>query len=240
VPWRGLTREQIAHEALALIDEQGPGSLTMRAVAARLGVGVMSLYHHVPNKHALTADVVEAVLAEIAIPPPRDGDWREPLRAMLTSARRTLLRHPAAIPLLAARQPTTTAALAAMDAGIGTLMRAGFEAATAARIHRCVASYLLGYVSLELSGFHPGDAATLDLPDEAQLAAGYPYLTAATPHLVSYDADADFEAGLQALLTGLARESSASDRAAGDASNQDVRDTSPRSPRHGPAAAWPE
>jgi AcrR family transcriptional regulator len=206
VPWRGLTRQQIAREALALIDERGLSSLTMRAVAARIGVGVMSLYHHVPNKNALTADVVEAVLAEIETPPPQDGDWREPIQAMLASARRTLLRHPAAVPLIVARQPTAgTAALGRMNAAIAILMRAGFDAPTAARIHRCLASYLLGYVSLELSGFHPAESDTLDIPDREQLATAYAYLTAAAPHLIDYDADADFEAGLQALLTGLAR-----------------------------------
>jgi TetR/AcrR family transcriptional regulator, tetracycline repressor protein len=206
VPWRGLTREQIAREALALIDEQGLGALTMRAVAGRMGVGVMSLYHHVPNRKALAADVVEAVLAEIDTPRPQDGDWREPLRAMLASARRTLLRHPATLPLIVARQPTaSTAALGRLNATIGILMHAGFDAATAARIHRNVSSYLLGYVSLELSDFHPGASGTLDLPDREKLAAAYPYLTAAAPHLADYDVDADFEAGLQALLTGLAR-----------------------------------
>jgi AcrR family transcriptional regulator len=232
VPWRGLTREQIAREALALIDEQGPGSLTMRAVAARIGVGVMSLYHHVPSKEALTADVVEAVLAEMETPPPTDGDWREPLLAMLTSARRTLLRHPAAMPLLAARQPTTSRALGAMDFGIGILMRAGFDEPTAARIHRCVTSYVLGYVSLELSGFLPGRSASLHLPDSEQLAAAYPYLSAAAPHLVTYDADADFEAGLQALLTGLARDSSAADRTG--------RGHRAAAAPHAAGLAWPE
>jgi TetR/AcrR family tetracycline transcriptional repressor len=207
VPWRieGLTRERIGREALAVIDEHGLDALTMREVAARIGVGVMSLYHHVANKDALLADVADAVLSEIEIPAPQDGDWRAPLRAILTSARHALLRHPAAVPLLAARQPTTATALDAMDTGIGILIRAGFDPATAARMHRCMASYLIGYVSLELAGFLPREPGPPELPDPEQLAGSYPYLGAAAPHLVDYDADADFEAGLQALFTGLAR-----------------------------------
>jgi TetR/AcrR family transcriptional regulator, tetracycline repressor protein len=208
-----LTRDHIAREALRLIDEEGLQALTMRRLATRIDVGAMSLYNHVSNKQALLADVVDAVLAEVDVPRPGDGDWREAVRAILTSARRAILRHPAAVPLLIARQPTTAAALEAMDAGIGAIIRGGFEPATAARVHRCMASYLLGYVSLELSGFLPGESAELDLPDPEQLAAAYPYLAAAAPHLTAYDADADFVAGLNALLEGLARKSSASDGA---------------------------
>jgi TetR/AcrR family transcriptional regulator, tetracycline repressor protein len=207
-----LTRRRIAQEALAVIDEEGLDALTMRGVAARMGVGVMSLYHHTPNKETLLSDVVDAVLAEIDVPPRQYGDYRQPLRAMLTSARRVILRHPSAVPLLAARQPTTAAALGAMDAEIGTLLRAGFDPAGAARVHRCLASYLLGYVSLELSGFFPADSANHDLHDHERLAAAYPSLGAAAPHLLAHDADADFDAGLQALLTGFPRESSPSDR----------------------------
>jgi TetR/AcrR family transcriptional regulator, tetracycline repressor protein len=204
-----LTRRRIAQEALAVIDEEGLDALTMRGVAARMGVGVMSLYHHTPNKEALLADVVDAILAEIEVPPPPDGDWQQPLRAMLTSARRAILRHSSAVPLLAARQPATAAALGALDAEIGLLLRAGFDPAEAARVHRCVASYLLGYVSLELSGFLPADSADLDLRDPERLAVAYPSLVAATRYLLAYDADADFDAGLRALLTGFFRQSSA-------------------------------
>ena len=214
MPWRieGLSREHVAREALNLIDEEGLGALTMRRVAERMGVGVMSLYHHLPNKQALMDDVVDAILVELDVPP-HDGDWGTTLQAILASARRTILRHPAAVPLLMARQPSTTAALAAMDAGIGALIRAGFDPAGAARVHRCAASYLLGYVSLELSGFLPSDSAELGLPTPEQLAADYPYLVAASPHLLAYDADADFAAGLRALLDGLAQDTSAGDGA---------------------------
>jgi TetR/AcrR family transcriptional regulator, tetracycline repressor protein len=214
VPWRieGLSRKHIAREALGLIDEEGLAALTMRRVAERMDVGVMSLYHHVPNKQALMDDVVDTILVELDVPP-REEDWRTTLHAILSSARRAILRHPAAVPLLMARQPSTAAALVAMDAGIGALLRAGFDPAGAARVHRCAAGYLLGYVSLELSGFLPHDSADLALPSPEQLAADYPSLVAATPHLLTYDADADFAAGLHALLEGLAQDPSASDGA---------------------------
>ncbi len=208
-----LTRGHIARQGLRLIDDEGLEALTMRRLADRMEVGAMSLYNHVPNKAALHADVVDAVLTEVDVPPPAEGDWRDAVYAILASARRAILRHPAAVPLLIARQPTTAAALGPMDAGIAAIIRAGFDPPTAARVHRCLASYLLGYVSLELSGFLPSESAELDLPDPQQLAAAYPYLAAAAPHLMAYDADADFDAGLKALLEGLARDPSASDGA---------------------------
>jgi AcrR family transcriptional regulator len=233
VPWRieGLNRKHVAREALELIDEEGLSALTMRRVAERMDVGVMSLYHHVPNKEALKADVVNVILAELDVPDP-GSDWRAALHAILTSARRAILHHPAAVPLLMARQPSTAAALGAMDAGIGALIRAGFDPASAARVHRCAASYLLGYVSLELSGFLPHDSADIDLPTPEQLAADYPYLVAAAPHLLTYDADADFDAGLRALLDGLAPDPSAGDGAS--------RERPPARERSDPGISWPE
>jgi len=45
--------------------------------------------------------------------------------------------------------------------------------------------------------------------DPERLAAAYPSLVAAAQYLLAYDADADFEAGLRALLSGFSRESSA-------------------------------
>ena len=48
-----LTRERVVAEALAVIAQDGAQALTMRSLAARLGVVPGALYHHVLNKEQL-------------------------------------------------------------------------------------------------------------------------------------------------------------------------------------------
>ena len=48
-----LDRHRIAATAMEMIDEVGVEKLTMRALAARLDVSAMALYHHVEDKDEL-------------------------------------------------------------------------------------------------------------------------------------------------------------------------------------------
>ncbi|MGB4272039.1 MAG: TetR family transcriptional regulator, partial [Propionicimonas sp.] len=48
-----LSRERLLAAAMALADVAGLSALTMRRLAADLGVEAMSLYHHVPGKELL-------------------------------------------------------------------------------------------------------------------------------------------------------------------------------------------
>src|SRR6266540_6981259 len=50
---RTLTRERVVAEALAIISADGVGALSMRALAARLGVVPGALYRHVRSKEQL-------------------------------------------------------------------------------------------------------------------------------------------------------------------------------------------
>ena len=54
-----LDRDRVVAEAMALADEAGLAALSMRALAGRLGVEAMSLYHHVPGKEALLDAMVD-------------------------------------------------------------------------------------------------------------------------------------------------------------------------------------
>src|SRR5580698_7917060 len=69
------TRQDVALAAVAIADADGIDKVTFRAVAARLGVGVMSLYNYVPDKQALVYDMVGEVSAELRLPE-LTGDWR--------------------------------------------------------------------------------------------------------------------------------------------------------------------
>src|SRR6266508_1119375 len=56
-----LTRERVVAEALTVIAQEGVMALTMRSLAARLGVVPGALYRHVRNKEQLQDLVLDAV-----------------------------------------------------------------------------------------------------------------------------------------------------------------------------------
>ncbi|MYT23139.1 TetR family transcriptional regulator, partial [Streptomyces sp. SID7760] len=74
-----LSRDRVLRAAVDLADEGGVAAVTIRAVAERLGVKPMSLYHHVPHKEAILDGIVDAVFAEIELPLD-EPDWRAALR----------------------------------------------------------------------------------------------------------------------------------------------------------------
>src|SRR5688572_5528682 len=70
----GLTRERVLHAALQIVDSEGLDALSMRRLAAELGVQAMSLYSHLADKKALLDGLQEIVLRQMPPAPPK-GDW---------------------------------------------------------------------------------------------------------------------------------------------------------------------
>ena len=65
-----VTREQIVAVALELLDEAGLDGLTLRQLAARLGIRAPTLYWHVRDKRELL-DLLAAVILDQAL-----AGWR--------------------------------------------------------------------------------------------------------------------------------------------------------------------
>jgi AcrR family transcriptional regulator len=55
----GLERDDVVDAALALVEADGPEALTMRKVAAELGVAPTTIYWHVGNRDALVLAVIQ-------------------------------------------------------------------------------------------------------------------------------------------------------------------------------------
>src|ERR1700728_4331221 len=97
-------REDVVRAAVALADSDGLDAVTFRALAARLGTGVMSLYNYVPDKQALVYDMAELVSAELDLPAPT-GDWRADMHVLARQQRAVAHRHPWLITTLSHLQP---------------------------------------------------------------------------------------------------------------------------------------
>jgi AcrR family transcriptional regulator len=171
-------RQLILDAALAIADEQGLDAVTMRAVAARVGVTAMALYPHVRSKDDLLDGLVGRLLAELSLPDPAKP-WRDRLRELARSALDTSRRHPAVIPLLFARPAVTPDAVRVVDAVYQALLDAGVPDDQVARVERLVSTFVIGYLISETSGrFAVGDPRErrallegVDLPAHRKLAA---------------------------------------------------------------------
>jgi AcrR family transcriptional regulator len=198
-PRTPLTRLRIAEAALAVVDRDGLEALSMRRLGAELGVEGMAIYRHFPNKAAVLAGVVEALLAELVIPPPSDIPWQIVFRELARAYRALLLRHPHAIPLLAALPLSDPAAARAAGAVMAQLRAAGFDAQSALKTLATITSYVIGVAQWEV-GTAPLRAAGHDftIPPGAD-----PYLIELLPQLAEDDCDETFEFGLDVIVRGL-------------------------------------
>jgi len=211
-----LSRERILATALRLADESGIESLTMRKLAAALGVEAMSLYNHVANKGDLVDGIVDLVVDEIELPD-GDVDWRAAMRACAMSAYEAFLRHPwagsLAIGPTSTRQPRTPR-LRYMEWLLQRLREAGFSPELAYHAYHALDAHILGFTLWQLGHSAAASAAAdgLGLADLAARfipelrAAGYPHLAQhVEQHLEANDDAGEFAFSLELILDGLER-----------------------------------
>ena len=98
-PRSSLSVGTVVAAAVRLADAEGLAAVSMRRVAAELGVPAMTLYSHVPGKSELVDLMVDAALGELYPDEqsPTTGNWRTRVEAVARENRRFLLRHPWAL-----------------------------------------------------------------------------------------------------------------------------------------------
>lgn len=90
----GLDLGKIVAATVRLLDAEGLGRLSMRRLAAELGVTAMSVYWYVDTKDELLELALDHVYAEVDLPGEDAGDWAAQLRQLAYEHRRVLLAHP--------------------------------------------------------------------------------------------------------------------------------------------------
>jgi AcrR family transcriptional regulator len=202
---RPLSRSRVVQAAVVIADREGVDALTMRKLAAELGYEVMSLYNHVANKDDLLDAMVDAVAAEIDIPP-ADDHWKTAVRSIAMSAHDVLLRHQWASALWSNRWPGP-ARLRHMESILVALESAGLPAGAVDMGFHAITMHVQGFTLQKLSF---GLAATLDESAARFLrevpADEYPRLTGHVHyHLAGSSQPGAFGFVLDLILDGLAQ-----------------------------------
>jgi AcrR family transcriptional regulator len=210
-----LSREQIVKAAVALADAEGADAISMRRIAADLGVGAMTLYGYVADREALIGHMINQVSIEGGRPGRPSGIWRADLELVARRFRAVCLRHPWLPAVLGTRpfllSPTL---LGWAEFVLATLEPHGLDLPTAAAALRLVNNYVLGTTLRDASDAQAASteqspvyqAAVASYLQQLSATGRYPHMSRMTQIIAEgrdLSPDQSFDVGLQCLLDGI-------------------------------------
>src|ERR1700728_3417224 len=131
-----LSKERIVEAAIEILDAEGEGALTFRALAGRLATGSGAIYWHVANKNDLLAAATDDVIARVMTEVVRGAEPRAAIRALASGVFDAIDAHPWAGAQLS-REPWQSAVLRIFESvggqvqALGVPRRAQFDCASA-------------------------------------------------------------------------------------------------------------
>ena len=205
-----LTRQRVVTEALAVIAHDGVQALTMRGLAARLGVVPGAIYHHVGNKQQLQDLLLDGVLAEVDFTIDPSLPWTEQLKNLAHRLRQVLEAHPGVAAILKTRDPLGPHSLALAEALLAPLQAAGFADRQAGLAFSLLVDYTIGF-AVSATPTAVNEQRVRDPAIRTQLHQffrtlppdRFPALVALGQHVWVDNRDERFTAGLDILLDGL-------------------------------------
>lgn len=194
-----LNLDLVIDTAVQIAAAEGVEALTMRRLADRCGVGVMTLYGYVRTKEELLGLLADRFLSEIELPDPA-APWREQLTELFESVRAVMLAHPALAPIVAGQRIDSRSAYRGAEAVFAALRAEGMSAPDVLTAFTTLTAFTVGSVQREL-----GIKVPASLPALAALPAEeFPHLAELAGAFVTRDPRGEFRRGLRLLLDGLA------------------------------------
>ncbi|MFC5789980.1 TetR/AcrR family transcriptional regulator [Agromyces tardus] len=205
-PRRSISQADIVDAAFQILEEKGFAAVSVRGVAASLGLTPTAIYTYFPSKNALLRAMVEHLLSTIDLAAASDADvaWRDRVHALAETMLARLADHAGAIVLVTSGPLDGPHALGLNEALIAGFASDGMPQGDAARAAHAVRAYVLGAAAIDAADRAGDDAASDDRAGAEPLwsdAAAFP-LTEASAAVAAADG---FRWGLDRLLDGLER-----------------------------------
>ena len=206
-----LSKERIVEAATEILDTDGEGALTFRALTARLATGSGAIYWHVANKSDLLAAATDDVIARVKAEVVTGLEPREALRTVALGLFDAIDAHPWVGAQLS-REPWRPALLEIYESvggqleALGVPERALFDSASA------LVNYALGVAgqnaaNARVVAYNAADRSAFLATVAAQWAqldpTEYPFVHKAATQLREHDDREQFLAGVDLILAGI-------------------------------------
>lgn len=144
------TLDDVAQAGIAVAKAEGLDALSMRRVAAELGIGAMSLYTYVPGRDELVDVMIDRAYAELDLPA-AGLPWRDGLRAYGLAFWNLYHVHPWLLQANFWRVPLGPHVLDAQEAGLRTIAETGLAPVETAQIIDVVDAFVQGLARAQLA-----------------------------------------------------------------------------------------
>jgi DNA-binding transcriptional regulator YhcF (GntR family) len=207
-------RDDVVRAAITIADTEGLATLSMRRIAAELGIPTMSLYQHVAGKDELVTLMIDRAFGDEPLPAGPPPDWRAALEIAARLEWTVFRRHAWLAPAMSLTRPQLVpSALLYTEWVLTALDGRGLDTATAFTVHIMLFNYVRG-MAVNLESEAQAEAESGLTADEwmdahadvlASLGAGgnFPRFRQIAGLDFDLDLDALFELGLRCLLDGL-------------------------------------
>ena len=142
-------RAVIATAAVRIADADGLDGLTMRRVAAELGMATMTLYNYLPTKDHLAQLVIDTLAAEYAYPPAPPADKRPAIAELARQAREIARRHPWLARLMQPPYPPGPNGLRYLDYFLGLLDDSGLDTGAKLEVIALISGFATMYGAMQ-------------------------------------------------------------------------------------------
>jgi AcrR family transcriptional regulator len=209
---RVVNREQIIEAATRIADEESIDALTIRRLAAEVGIGAMTLYSYFRNKEEILDGIADDVLGGLALPGGgAESEPREAMRALAIALLTMMREHPSIVRLFTTRVTMSREAMrGALENALVYLQRSGLPGVTAVQAYGLVMHYTLGFASYQA----PRSWGDPSHPEVEELRrqrvhfysglplAEFPTMVSLADEMTSLPSDDQFMFGLDCLVDG--------------------------------------
>ena len=213
-----LSKERILRAALQVADAEGLDALSLRRIAAQLGVSAMSLYRHYRNKADIESSIVDHVVGSYRVTDHDESNWMDWVYVTCAHMRNVLCAHPGLLALLDKASMNASShginALGVTEAVLSRLRNAGLAPTPAARLYKTLMAVTIGSVvrmsrparrAVSCAGEHAGDGQRMrDLSYAGVPARQFPQVAAMAPELAKGWDAAEFEAIVRQIISAFA------------------------------------
>jgi AcrR family transcriptional regulator len=140
-----ITVQAIIDTAFDIVARDGYEALTMRRVATALDTGPASLYAHVVNKDDLDELLLGRLYAQIELPEPDPGTWRQQIASVYAQMRDQYSRYPGISRAALAIVPTNLETMRVSEGMFAIVLAGGTDPQTAAWAIDALTLYVNAY-----------------------------------------------------------------------------------------------